>query len=64
MHLLPLSARREQLNRRRLVHAGRCAQRVQLFFHEPDIPRRVQLRIQRLALHGDSAFLRQPFQPL
>ena len=64
MHLLPLSARREQLNRRRLIHAGRCAQRVQSFFHEPDIPRRVQLRIQRLALHGDSAFLRQPFQPL
>ena len=64
MHLLPLSARRKQLNRRRLVHAGRRAQRVQPLFHEPNIPRRVQLRIQRLALHGDSAFLRQPFQPL
>ena len=64
MHLLPLSARREQLNRRRLVRAGRRAQRIQSLFHEPDIPRRVQLRIQYLARHGDSAFLRQPFQPL
>ena len=63
VHLLPLSAGRMQFNGGRLFHTRRTAQGIELFFHFPNLGRRIQFGVQDFAFDCNALLFSQLFEP-